>query len=58
MRKLAFRGEFAENGERKDFTPGEAYDIWQAVKPLEEAKAKKLAAFADILPALTFSARS
>jgi hypothetical protein len=38
--KQIVRGEFAENSQRKDFTPGEAYDIWLAVEPLETAAAK------------------
>ncbi len=39
--KQIARGEFAENSQRKDFTPGEAYDIWLAVEPLEKAAAKE-----------------
>ncbi|MFH1560073.1 MAG: DNA methyltransferase [Chloroflexota bacterium] len=33
-------GEFAENTIRKDFNPSEAWSIYQAIKPLEEAAAK------------------
>lgn len=35
------RGEAAENGQRKDFTPDEAYQILLAIKPIEEALAKE-----------------
>ena len=35
------RGEAAENGERKDFTPTEIEDIRQALQPLEAAAAKE-----------------
>ena len=34
-------GEFAENMIRKDFSPSEAWAIYQAIKPLEEAAAKE-----------------
>jgi N6-adenosine-specific RNA methylase IME4 len=34
------RGELAENVNRKDFTPEESVEIWDAVEPLEKAAAK------------------
>ena len=35
------RGEFAENAERKDFTPSEIDAIRRAVEPIEKAAAKE-----------------
>jgi ParB/RepB/Spo0J family partition protein len=35
------RGEYAENCERKDFTPSESVAIWRAILPLERAAAKE-----------------
>jgi ParB/RepB/Spo0J family partition protein len=35
------RGELAENVHRKDFTPEESIDIWNAIEPLERAAAKE-----------------
>jgi ParB-like nuclease domain len=35
------QGEFAENGERKDFTPSEAVAIKRAIEPIERTEAKE-----------------
>jgi len=35
------KGEFAENTFRKDFSPSEAWAVYQALKPIEEATAKE-----------------
>ncbi|MEE9262768.1 MAG: DNA methyltransferase, partial [Dehalococcoidia bacterium] len=40
LRDIA-KGEFAENTMRKDFSPSEAWAIYEAIKPQEEAGAKK-----------------
>src|SRR5207344_262450 len=35
------RGEYAENAERKDFTPSEAVNIMRALTPMAKAQAKE-----------------
>ena len=35
------RGELAENFHRKDFTPEESVDIWNAIEPLEREAARE-----------------